>query len=483
MKYKVATLAGLVCVVVVLFFPFSKFLPDKQRYHQHREAPKATELSLETGEDITTHLPLLTLDTQGAAIPGMQREKAFAQSTLQVFDNGTSENRLTDEPKISTFANIKYRGNTSLHFDKKSYLVKLTDKDGNEKGEEMLGMPKHDNWILNGPFLDKTLIRNYLCMNISGEMMEYAPRVRFCELIVNGEYQGVYLLMEQIAQGEDRVDISKYKDGNPFTSYIIRADRGDVPENELNNFTKYTHWMAENTEQTRYVFNIEYPGTSHLTPELVKYIEKDFSAMEKALYSYDYDSDQYGYETFADVDSFVDYFIINEFFQNYDAGLFSTYYYKDVRGKFHIGPVWDFNNACDNYVEEVHDGTGFVLQNRIWYFMLTKDKGFIDRVVMRYHELRKGLLSEENLMQYIDGTIEYLGPAVERNFSIWGYTFDPEQMNRWSVLKPVGRNLTSYDEAVSQLKGFLKKRGDWMDENIETLYQYSHDSKNKKFNH
>lgn len=483
MKYKIATLAGLAFVLLVLFFPFSKLLPDKERVHQHRTAPKAVGASLETGKEIVTHLPILSLDTHGAAVPGLEREKEFVTSALAVYDKDAGENRLTDQPVISASAKIKYRGNSSLHFDKKSYLLKLVDESGGERHEEMLGMPAHDNWILNGPFLDKTLMRNYMCMNISGEIMEYAPRVRYCELYLNGEYQGVYLLMEQIARDEDRVDISKYKDGNPFTSYIIRADRGDKPSNELHNFTKYVQRMPDDNEHTRYVFNVEYPGGESLTPELVEYIEKDFSRMEKALYSYDYNNDQYGYESFIDVDSFVDYFIISEFFQNYDAGLYSTYFYKDVRGKLHMGPVWDFNNACDNYMEEIHDGTGFVLQNRIWYFMLTKDQDFVERIVVRYRQLRKDVLSEENLMAYIDGTAAYLGPAVQRNFSKWGYSFDPAKLDSYDLLKPVERNLTSYDGAVSQLKGFLQKRGAWMDENIETLFQYCHESKNKNYNH
>ena len=79
---------------------------------------------------------------------------------------------------------------------------------------------------------------------------------------------------------------------------------------------------------------------------------------------------------------------------------------------------------------------------------------------------------------YIDETIAYLGGAIDRNFQVWGYSFES-----YRPLQPEGRNPDSYEEAVEQLKDFCIQRGAWMDEHIDTLRQYSHPSKNKKFNH
>ena len=109
--------------------------------------------------------------------------------------------------------------------------------------------------------------------------------------------------------------------------------------------------------------------------------------------------------------------------------------------------------------------------------MLMKDENFTNLIIQRYHELRKTYLSEEYLYGYIDGCIEYLGDAVERNFDRWGYTFYPEH----DSLVPSERNSRSYGEAVEDMKEFIKARGEWMDENIETLKQYSEKSKIKKF--
>ena len=86
-------------------------------------------------------------------------------------------------------------------------------------------------------------------------------------------------------------------------------------------------------------------------------------------------------------------------------------------------------------------------------------------------------------MDFIDDTEAYLGDAVDRNYSVWGYSFQAEKLDNWNRLLPVDRNPSSYEEAVEDLKKFLVKRGDWMDENIENLRQYCHESANKRFNH
>ena len=109
--------------------------------------------------------------------------------------------------------------------------------------------------------------------------------------------------------------------------------------------------------------------------------------------------------------------------------------------------------------------------------MLSKDEKFINAVIDRYRELRQGILSDEYLCTYMDDVTAWLGDAVERNFSVWGYTLDK------NMLSPAERNPHSHTEAVTQMKRFCTERGAWMDEHIDILRQYSHESRNKKFNH
>ena len=118
----------------------------------------------------------------------------------------------------------------------------------------------------------------------------------------------------------------------------------------------------------------------------------------------------------------------------------------------------------------------FELQNKLWLAMLMKDEDFVESVISKYRTLRKTLLSDEYLENYIDSVIDYLGPAIERNNARWAEAFSDD-----TLLEPADRNLHSYDEAVAQLKTFFRERTAWLDDNIESLKQYSASSKIKKY--
>ena len=141
--------------------------------------------------------------------------------------------------------------------------------------------------------------------------------------------------------------------------------------------------------------------------------------------------------------------------------------------------VWDFNNAFDNYQENETSYRTFSVQDGLWYDMLFKDEEFVERVIKRYYELEKEYLNEEYMLSYIDSVNEYLGEATDRNFEIWGHTFLP----KYDRLLPLDRNLHSYDEAIAQLKEYIKDRSEWMRENMETLRQYCAESKVKNYNY
>jgi len=469
-KRKLMSIAAIILMLVVIGVVTAGG-SENQRIHQHLAA--AVKISCDHTDPLAfcTHLPLISIHTNGQPIPSDEGDNSSLTADFQVMDNPTANNHLYDEAVISSFADIHSRGNSSPLLDKKSLLIKLVTENRTENKLAVMGMPAHDEWVLYGPYLDKTLLRNYLGMNIAAEIMNYTANVRFCEVFLDDHYQGVYLMMESISQGENRINISKYSSGSTYTSYLVRLDRNAAEPGNLNNFTRYAY-------DTESVFNVVYPESAILTPELRTYIEQDLSKIEKALYSYDYTNEQYGYQNTLDVMSFVDYFILNEFTQNYNAAKLATYLYKDVRGKLTIGPVWDFSSAFDNDRIEF-DGTGFSMQLGTWYFMLFKDPAFVDLVIERYHQLRKTVLSDVYLQDYINDTVAYLGLAVDRNFQVWGNAFNGDE----DYLQPTERNPANYQEAIQQLKTFITVRGDWLDQNIENLRQYCHESANKKFNH
>lgn len=482
-------LACALCVGVAAVATVVDFEKEESRVHQHLEAGKKEICSHETNL-LCTHLPLVEIETGGHAIPGApihdekkyivnytvtQEGESRLKASVEITDNDDTNNHVTDEPSIATKALINIRGRSSREFDKKSYRITLIHDDGVNNNQPVMGMDAHHEWVLHGPFLDKSLIRNYMWYNIAGECMEYAPNVRFCEVVIDGSYQGLYLMTESITNGYDgsRLTMEVEKKGNAFGGYVLRVN--DIYPFEDTTSVLYDY--GNYAYVTRIPVEVVYPGTINQTEEMRRAIELEFSSFEKALYSYDYDSEDYGYTQWIDVPSFADYFVLNEFCCNMDAGRLSAYIYKDISGKYKIC-VWDFNNSCDNYMEMPVNLHNFELQNRLLYHMLCRDEDFTEAIITRYKELRQGVLSEEYLMNYIDQTIAYLGPAIERNYDKWGYSFQEE----YNLLKGEDRKICSYDEAIGQLKNFLIERGNWMDQNIDAIQEFSAESAVKKYN-
>ena len=480
MKYKFISIT-LILFLIVSCSIFSLFYEEKLSfvYHQHLEDSgdeSACELI-----DKCSHLPIVNIDTRNQVVPGENNaisnelEMDYIIGDVSIYDNGNNVNYLGSRDVDIIDARIRYRGRSSLHFDKKGYLIKFVNKNNKKINKSFLGMPSDSDWVLHGPFIDKTLIRNYMWYNVSQEIMGEAPKTRFLELYIDNNYEGVYLAVESVTQSEtSRVKMESIHKDSIATSYLIQLDADTKDEvTYLDSFSEYTYRIESFGKHPAYL-SIRYPDEEYLNESVKKYIIDDFSKFEKMLFSFDYKE----YEKYIDVDNFVDYFIINEFTQNYDALSYSTYIYKDISGKYKMY-VWDFNLANNIYATDmlVNGEQDFRLSFRFWYFMLLKDEDFVEKVIKRYKELRGTYLSEEYLFNYIDESIMYLGNSVDRNFDRWGYSFEPEFDSVETHFHP--RN---YDEAVSQLKNAIVARGSWMDENIEGLRQYSHSSVNKKYN-
>lgn len=499
MKYKVTGIL-FACLMIACALAASALdqTSGTSRYHQHLEAQAPQEPCACGGLELCTHLPIVRIATSGQEIPGaILRDENDAMVGYSTTASGETEilvrietvekdgvwHHTSDFADQSASAWFRIRGNSSRNFDKKSYRIKLvTDASASENlSLPLLGMSPDNDWALHGPFLDKTLMRNYMWMNISAEIMGYAPNVRFCEVIMDGEYQGIYVLMETIKEDEYRVDLSDYEPGSAANSYMLLLDAAEEGMQILNNYTWYTH-QTEFGEDSSTGFQILYPNAMELTPAVTDFIQRDISRIERGLYSADMVLGKYDYAEEIDVESFVDYYILQEFLANNDAFSRSTYFYRDVRGTLHIGPVWDYNNVLDNFIRPF-SFHGFLLANRGWYGRLLTDEDFVRRLITRYRQLRETFLSEEYLSEYIDQVIDYLGPAIERNDAVWGYSYDPEQVNPHarrvpdenSTLRDV--NPASYDDAVARMKEYLRARGDWMDAHIEELLQYCHPSK------
>lgn len=496
MKYRWIFALAITAALVLSVF-VSGMEPERNRYHQHLEAAEKAPCT-DHGEDVfCTHLPLMEITTDGPVpdpfvnttdntwLSSKVRNYETVAATVRYFDSETENNHLTDDPVVKERALFRTRGASSRIFDKKNYLLKFTEEDMVTGLDVPLsGMTPDNSWALHGPFLDKTLIRNYLCYNLAGEMMEYAPNCRFCELFVNGEYMGLYLLVEKITYNENgRINVTKTDPKLAVTSYIIQVDRGATDElHSLETFGSYSYLSKPNYSDRHGNTEVLYPGDS-LTQSQHDYITSDFSRFEKAIFSFDYNDPDRGYRQYIDTQSFIDFFLINEFTLNYDAPYLSTYLYKDVSGKLKMC-VWDFDAAFDYYQYSYISPETFLIQGTMWFKYLFKDKIFVDQVLERYIDLRQRFFNEEYIFQYIDDTVAYLGPAIERNYEKWGYSFNSTYNGvDYDYLEPESRNVRSFDQAIQQIKDTITLRLNHMDNNLDRLYSLCHVSMNKRYNH
>ena len=408
-------------------------------------------------EEFSVSLPVVYIDTDGRQIE--RENKVWASVGISYADPEAEEKNIMEGPDTLEAATIKMRGASSYLFNKKQYRLKFYTEQGAGKAKEysFLGMGADSEWVLNGPFLDKTLVRNRLLYELAGEIFEWAPHTRYCELFLNGRYQGVYLAVEPVTVGQSRLDLSRYSLMSGETAWLVKRDRIGTEEKPIRSY-------GEVNGKVQNSLYIDYPSKKKITDIQRGWIEQDISRLEYCLYG-----DRSGYPlpdyvNYIDMDNFVDYFIFNEAAMNHDAGNLSTYVYKDLQGTMKMA-VWDYNNAYDNYQWfETPADEWYVIDNS-WFSQLVRDRAFLDRVMERYGQLRQNILSEEHIYALIDAYQEEMGEAVERNFAVWGYTFDDSFMNDEE------RELHSYEEAVKQLKRTIHERFVFMDTHLEDLYE------------
>lgn len=410
-------------------------------------------------DSFETNLPIVYISTDDKIL---KEEKVWATIAVNDYINGEM-NSIMDLPDYEADIMINYRGASSYsHFDKKQYRIKFYKNKGssNPKKYDFLGMGKHSEWVLNGPFLDKTLIRNHLAYGLGAEIFDWTPNSRFIELFVDGEYRGVYLAVQPITNGETRLGLSEFGLVSGATAYIVKRDRVDTEDLPLDVYGSY----AGKTFNSLY---LEYPSKKDVTDKQLEWITNDIDQFEKALYSDDFANDYKGYKKYIDVANFVDYYIFNEVMMNYDAGNLSTYAYKELEGKLKL-TIWDYNNAFDNYQWFAINYDEFLLADNSWFSRLIQDREFVDLVVKRYRQLRETTFNEEYIYGQIDRYVEELGPAIDRNFAVWEYTFHENYM---SNINDVHISAESYEQAIEQLKTSIHLRFQFLDAHIEDLYE------------
>tara|TARA_R110002111_G_scaffold26293_2_gene57027 strand:- start:3565 stop:4926 length:1362 start_codon:yes stop_codon:yes gene_type:complete len=409
----------------------------------------------------------------------------------------TNGNVIVDEPKItaemiittkgnedfSGSIGIEIRGSSSQTFPKKQFGVETRDVAGDGINVSLLGFPEEEDWILNAPYSDKSLIRNKLIYDLSRDMCRYASRAKFVELTINDKYNGLYVLMEKLKRDDNRININKLKDtensGEDLTGgYILKIDKASgIDETLYTNSNSITSAYAPNnmSNNQKIHFNFDTPKEDEITPEQIEYIANYLNSFETALAGDNYKDINEGYTNYIDTESFIDFFLLNEFSNNVDGYRLSTWLTKDKNEKLKMGPIWDFNLAFGN-ANYCNGGDTNVWAYRFnercsndlwqipfWWDRLLTDPVFVSQLQARWIELRANTFSNNYIITKIDEYLELLNEsqAITKNFQLWPVLNEYIWPNNF-----VGN---TFEEEISYLKNWIEQRLTWLDTEIANL--------------
>lgn len=396
---------------------------------------------------------------------------------MKIIDNGPGLiNHVTDPGNVyNGNIGIEVRGSYSASLPQKPYAIETRDMSQNDSAVSLFGFPEESDWVLLANYNDKVFMRNMLAFKLFNDMGHYASRTRFCEVKVNGVYQGIYIFGEKIKRDNGRVDIAKLdpdeNTGEPLTGgYIFKIDYWD----DYNSWTSPYHPIGHSNFDVHFVYYT--PKPEEISEQQHDYLKAYITTFESALYSPVTHDTSSGYYPFINMQSFTDYFIVNEVARNNDGFKKSFYFYKDRDGidkRINCGPVWDFDWAWKN-IDECSifantDGSGWAYEvndcypdvnSPGWHIRLLQDTLFANQLRCRWELFRHNMLHTDTLMNWVDANATYLMQAQQRHYTRWPIL----GLNVGTpVIPPIP---TTFQGHIDDFKNWIQLRINWLDENI-----------------
>lgn len=392
--------------------------------------------------DRKQNIPIVKIITDGNA--GIYDKKTYVKGEISISD---PEKLYSDVEKFTARMGIRGRGNSTWSFPKKPWKVKLDEK------AEILGMPADKEWALLANYSDRTLIRNLVAMKLSEICgFSWTPRMRSVEVYLNHEYQGVYTFCEHKKVSSSRVNIDLVGENDN--------------EGEAVTGGYYLEIEEQQDETTCWITSMDVPmmfsDPEEPTAQQLEYVQNLFQSFEDALRAKDW-SEETGYPKYIDVDSFIDYYIVQELTKNVDGNLRkSTFLTKERGKKLEMYHLWDFDitlGNCGYFWYGVGNGPeNFWIKLDRWYPHLFKDPAFVSKVKARWNELEPQF---RQVPAFIDEQVLSLEKAQERNFEKWNIN----EYIDWIGFPSLG----SYEKEVSYMKNFYMQRLEWLSTEINKL--------------
>ena len=346
-------------------------------------------------------LPVVVINTEDHK--GITDKTNYKACEMKLVDNEIT----IDNSFIDAEASIKGRGNATWNFPKKAFNIKLSKK------TSVLGMPKHKKWCFLANYIDRTLMRNDVCQEISryATNLGWGPRGKFVDVILDGNLIGNYWLCEKIEVDKNRLDIDKsegvlveydrYRDGYRFESQLL-TPRYHYPE-----YVKIKAPVEEEAEDPEGIwFNT---------------VQQEINNLESVLSG----SAEGDYEYLIDADSFAEYMLLNDFCGNTEAGGNSTFMYKQKECLWKAGPVWDYDYSSFSQSTTIKLGNS---KTTFYFPELMSDPRYVNRVKQLWPDI-KDKLSSDYMPNYINGIYDQIKNSASRDEVIWPWVKERPNSN------------------------------------------------------
>lgn len=315
----------------------------------------------------TGTLPVLYILTDDIIIDkDLDNKNYYDGQYWLTFPEGSEFNSIGSEEEPLSLQ-IKARGNwTRIMYAKKPFKIKLGKK------QELLGLSKSKHFALL-PHADDWFgfLRNFTGFNFAKTIgMPWTPSMQAIELVINGDYRGIYFVTESIRVESDRINIQELADLETDPAlcsggYVVEIDNS-LSDNQLH---------IKNPQQTDYV-NLTFEAPEELSEIQRSFLELQLNTINDLIVAHNPEVWKY-----LDLDMAVRFYIVQELMDNVESYIGSTFLYRD-RGEGHkwiFSPVWDFGNSLgkDNKECYLYEQTKF--RNR-WIEDLKQIPGFQDKL-------------------------------------------------------------------------------------------------------
>lgn len=362
---------------------------------------------------VVPRLPIIRIDTENRA-PILDREN-YVRATMTLDPNGSGY------APYSGSLEIRGRGNSTWVFPKKPYRLKLETK------SPLMGIASNRHWVLLANWFDKSQVRTATAEAISKSTdLAWTPTYRHVDVVLNGQYVGVYQLTEQVRSGSDRIDIPELDDGDtglPTISggYLLEID-SRLEENDEPGF--------RTPRNVPVVVKEPDPATA----EQFDYVRTAVVGLENSIFAANFTDPVAGYRRALDVEAYIDHYLVQEITRNGDGFWSSTYFYKDRDDdRFYFGPMWDFDRSMGSEVtDKPQPPEGWYARNFSWTRRLLQDPAFATQLDARFRELLPALLSIPDQTAALGTSLR---DAIANDEARWGYTTgpsdQPEYLAQW----------------------------------------------------